>query len=54
MLIVIEGIDGAGCETQAKNLIKMLGEEKKKGFFGQIPRLRKKHRPDDKRIFVSK
>src|SRR3990167_2135212 len=26
MFIVIEGIDGAGCETQAKNLAKMLQE----------------------------
>jgi len=28
MFIVIEGIDGAGCETQAKNLIKMCREQK--------------------------
>ncbi|VVA44230.1 Thymidylate kinase [Candidatus Roizmanbacteria bacterium] len=30
MFIVIEGIDGAGCETQGKNLIKMLLESGKK------------------------
>ena len=30
MFIVIEGIDGAGCETQGKNLIKMLAESGKK------------------------
>lgn len=30
MFIVIEGIDGAGCETQGKNLIKMLSESGKK------------------------
>ena len=28
MFIVIEGIDGAGCETQGKNLIKMCKEQK--------------------------
>jgi len=28
MFIVIEGIDGAGCETQAKNLVKMCREQK--------------------------
>ncbi|MEK7597729.1 MAG: dTMP kinase [Patescibacteria group bacterium] len=28
MFIVIEGIDGAGCETQGKNLIKMCREQK--------------------------
>jgi thymidylate kinase len=28
MFIVIEGIDGAGCETQGKNLIKMFREQK--------------------------
>lgn len=30
MFIVIEGIDGAGCETQAKNILKMLQDEGKK------------------------
>jgi len=30
MFIVIEGIDGAGCETQGKNLIKLLAESGKK------------------------
>lgn len=30
MFIVIEGIDGAGCETQGKNLIKLLKESGKK------------------------
>jgi len=30
MFIVIEGIDGAGCETQGKNLIKTLQESGKK------------------------
>ena len=30
MFIVIEGIDGAGCETQGKNLVKMLNESNKK------------------------
>lgn len=30
MFIVIEGIDGAGCETQGKNLIKMLSKSGKK------------------------
>jgi len=28
MFIVIEGIDGAGCETQGKNLVKMCREQK--------------------------
>jgi len=32
MFIVIEGIDGAGCETQGKNLLKMLNE---KGLINQ-------------------
>ena len=36
MSIVIEGIDGAGCETQGKNLIKML---KDKGLMNQTPTL---------------
>lgn len=36
MFIVIEGIDGAGCETQGKNLIKML---KSKGLMNQTPTL---------------
>ena len=36
MFIVIEGIDGAGCETQGKNLIKML---KEKGLMNQAPTL---------------
>ena len=37
MFIVIEGIDGAGCETQAKNLIKLLGEAKKQAFWVKYP-----------------
>ncbi len=36
MFIVIEGIDGAGCETQGKNLVKML---KLKGLINQTPTL---------------
>ena len=36
MFIVIEGIDGAGCETQGKNLIKML---ESKGLMNQTPTL---------------
>jgi len=36
MFIVIEGIDGAGCETQGKNLVKML---KSKGLVNQTPTL---------------
>lgn len=37
MLIVIEGIDGAGCETQAKNLVKLLTEAKKQPFLIKYP-----------------
>ena len=37
MIIVIEGIDGAGCETQAKNLIKLLTEAKKQAFLVKYP-----------------
>jgi len=37
MLIIIEGIDGAGCETQAKNLIKLLTEANKKAFWVKYP-----------------
>ena len=36
MFIIIEGIDGAGCETQGKNLIKMI---KEKGLMNQTPTL---------------
>jgi len=36
MFIVIEGIDGAGCETQGKNLIKMI---KSTGLMNQTPTL---------------
>jgi len=37
MFIVIEGIDGAGCETQGKNLIKMLSESGKKASLIKYP-----------------
>ncbi len=37
MFIVIEGIDGAGCETQGKNLIKMLQENGKKASLIKYP-----------------
>ncbi len=37
MFIVIEGIDGAGCETQAKNLQKILKEKNKPFFFVKYP-----------------
>ena len=37
MFIVIEGIDGAGCETQGKNLIKMLTESGKKTSLIKYP-----------------
>jgi len=37
MLIVIEGIDGAGCETQAKNLIALLEQAQKKAFLVKYP-----------------
>jgi dTMP kinase len=37
MFIVIEGIDGAGCETQGKNLIKMLTEAGKKASLIKYP-----------------
>lgn len=37
MFIVIEGIDGAGCETQGKNLIKMLMEAGKKASLIKYP-----------------
>ena len=37
MFIVIEGIDGAGCETQAQNLIKMLGGAKQPASFIKYP-----------------
>jgi dTMP kinase len=43
MFIVIEGIDGAGCETQGKNLLKMC-----KGLINQTPTLIKY--PDYERI----
>lgn len=37
MFIVIEGIDGAGCETQGKNLVKMLAESGKKASLIKYP-----------------
>ncbi len=37
MFIVIEGIDGAGCETQAKNLLKMLQDNGKKASLIKYP-----------------
>ncbi|MCR4276512.1 MAG: dTMP kinase [Candidatus Roizmanbacteria bacterium] len=37
MFIVIEGIDGAGCETQGKNLIKLLSESGKKASLIKYP-----------------
>lgn len=37
MFIVIEGIDGAGCETQAKNLAKMLQDSGKKATLIKYP-----------------
>ncbi|GAB4219493.1 MAG: dTMP kinase [Candidatus Microgenomates bacterium] len=37
MFYVIEGIDGAGCETQGKNLIKMLQKSGKKASLIKYP-----------------
>lgn len=37
MFIVIEGIDGAGCETQGKNLIKLLENDGKKASLIKYP-----------------
>ncbi len=37
MFIVIEGIDGAGCETQGKNLLKMLADNGKKASLIKYP-----------------
>lgn len=37
MFIVIEGIDGAGCETQGKNLLKMLSQAGKKASLIKYP-----------------
>lgn len=37
MFIVIEGIDGAGCETQGKNLIKLLNDSGKKTSLIKYP-----------------
>ncbi len=37
MFIVIEGIDGAGCETQGKNLVKMLNANGKKASLIKYP-----------------
>lgn len=37
MFVVIEGIDGAGCETQGKNLVKLLTESGKKAFLIKYP-----------------
>lgn len=37
MFIVIEGIDGAGCETQGKNLVRMLQNSGKKASLIKYP-----------------
>lgn len=37
MFIIIEGIDGAGCETQGKNLVKMLQKSGKKASLIKYP-----------------
>jgi len=37
MFIVIEGIDGAGCETQGKNIVKMLNDNKKTASLIKYP-----------------
>ena len=37
MFIIIEGIDGAGCETQGKNLVKMLEQKGKKTSLIKYP-----------------
>lgn len=37
MFIVIEGIDGAGCETQGKNVVKMLQDSGKKASLVKYP-----------------
>lgn len=37
MFYVIEGIDGAGCETQGKNLIKLLNDSGKKASLIKYP-----------------
>lgn len=37
MFIVIEGIDGAGCETQGKNLVKLLEKDKKTASLIKYP-----------------
>lgn len=37
MFLVIEGIDGAGCETQANALIKELSSQGKKPFYIKFP-----------------
>lgn len=37
MFIVIEGIDGAGCETQGKNIVKMLNANKKTATLIKYP-----------------
>lgn len=37
MFIVIEGIDGAGCETQGKNLLKLLQNSQKKASIIKYP-----------------
>jgi dTMP kinase len=37
MFIVIEGIDGAGCETQAQLVLKKLADKNKKTFFVKYP-----------------
>src|SRR3989338_6411503 len=37
MFIVIEGIDGAGCETQGKNIVKLLQSNKKTASLIKYP-----------------
>lgn len=37
MFIVIEGIDGAGCETQGKNLVKLLNDNQKTASLIKYP-----------------
>lgn len=37
MFVVIEGIDGAGCETQAKRLVEMLKADNRGVFFVKYP-----------------
>jgi dTMP kinase len=41
MFIVIEGIDGAGCETQAKNLYHLFKKTKRSPYFFKYPNYEK-------------